>query len=347
MNNEIYLVIKEYNENLAKRQPWYSIKKLKEDLENKGNKVNVVSSLDEIPTGFKGKIIKTFSLNDIWNKKINNFNNLYFFITFPMYSFGKFLKMPKRILFENWKDLKRIFIFSLIPKFFVKKILSKAKYNIAISDRSYDYIKSLGIENLLIYYPFQTSNWGEFKNLEIIKNQQTIGYFGPPFTTRYFDEIVNLFLWMRDKKFNFLKKIITRIERDELKNIEEKYLSKLKGDENLKLISGFLTREELYRELKEIDLLILPFRIVMSELPIVVLEALELEIPVITTKDCGIHNLVKDINKIEIMEEFDKKHYDNVISFLNKSSKLCPVFPKILEKINKINHKTLEVICQK
>ena len=61
-------------------------------------------------------------------------------------------------------------------------------------------------------------------------SNQTIGYFGPPFSTRDFPEIVNFFDWLNSKNINFKKKIISRIDRDELRSLENKYLDKIKND---------------------------------------------------------------------------------------------------------------------
>ena len=97
-------------------------------------------------------------------------------------------------------------------------------------------------------------------------SNQTIGYFGPPFSTRDFPEIVNFFDWLNSKNINFKKKIISRIDRDELRSLENKYLDKIKNDKNFELIGGFLERNNLANELLEIDVLLLPFKIVMSEL---------------------------------------------------------------------------------
>ncbi len=78
-------------------------------------------------------------------------------------------------------------------------------------------------------------------------------------TTRSFDDIVDFFKWFKSQmNMDYNENLFTRIERDELKWMEDKYLSKIKDDKNLKIISGFLDREILAKELLEIDILILP-----------------------------------------------------------------------------------------
>ena len=103
---DVFIVIKEYDDQLAKRQPWYSIKKIITDLKMRGLKVVVVSDVHDIPMEFNKTVIKTFSLSDLWKKKVGDYKLVYL-MTFPAYSFKKFLYFSKRVLFENWKDLKR------------------------------------------------------------------------------------------------------------------------------------------------------------------------------------------------------------------------------------------------
>jgi len=340
---DIYIVIKEYDEKLAKRQPWYTIQKLISDLEYLNKKVEVVSSLKDVPLGFNNTVIKVFSLKDLVEN--NDFDyKLIYLMTFPAYSFSKLLFFPKDILKQNWSDLKRIFIFSMVPKFMVKNTLEKASMTLTISDRSDEYISQYA--QTVKYYPFISDNWGEYsKDIRSESKQKTIGYFGPPFTTRYFDEVVNFFSWIEEKGLHLKKKIITRIERDELKDIEDRYLSQFKDNPSFTIISGFLSRDELAKQLCDIDILILPFRIVMSELPVVVLEALELNIPIVTTKDSGIEILTKDMKNVLMLDEFSPRNYEKVIDFINTVK--LEDFNIIQDKIDMINKNAMEEICQK
>ena len=52
MNNRIYIYIKEYNTDLAKRQPWYTIRKLKSDLEAINYEVEIITNLKDLPEFF-------------------------------------------------------------------------------------------------------------------------------------------------------------------------------------------------------------------------------------------------------------------------------------------------------
>ena len=339
--SKIYVVIKNYNDKLAKRQPWYSIKKLIEDLRQYNQEISVVSDLNKIPKYFTGKVIKVFSLRDIFTIKNYNFK-LFYFITFPFYDSIKFLKIPLKVSLQNFSDLKRIFIASLIPSYFIINVLRKSDYVIVISDRCEEYFENK--IKTIKYIPFQRNNWGGFMKTKTENSNQTIGYFGPPFSTRDFPEIVNFFDWLNSKNINFKKKIISRIDRNELKLLENKYLDKIKNDKNFELISGFLERNDLANELLEIDVLLLPFKIVMSELPVVVLEALELKIPVITTIDSGIHKICRNLDNIMFVDNFDSKVFDQLLQFIK--TKKSSNFDNVLKIIKKTNKNTLIKLCQ-
>lgn len=337
--SKTYIVIKEYDEKLAKRQPWYSIKYMIQELEKNGCSVEVISSVDEVPKSFIGTVVKVFSLKDCFSRR-NNGCKLVYLITFPLYRSTKFLKIPIKTIIENWKDLKRIFIVSLFPKNLVKSTLRRADKVVVISDRSENFLRSYVQTSKII--PFSFNNWGGVKKQKTERKLTTIGYFGPPFTTRNFDNIIDFMVWTNDKSLGYGKKIITRIERNELKHTEKKYLSKIKQDPNLRIVSGFLDRETLASELMEIDVLLLPFKIVMSEFPVVVLEALELGIPVITTEDCGIANIGSEQENLLVLKDFTRKRYPDIIKFIENSHK--DDFEGLKLKIKELNNNTISNI---
>lgn len=336
---DFIIIISEYDEFLAKRQPWYSVKKLISDLNHKGYSTKVMTQIKNVPADFSGKIIKIFSFKDIysWRKR----DNLIYFMTFPVYEFSKIFTLSPFIVLENFKDLYKILMFSLIPLVVKRSILSRAAMIIVISDRAEKYLsKSLKIYK---YIPFMENNWGVKQEEKSIKSKKTLGYFGPPFTTRCFEEVIEFYGWLEEKNIDLRTKIITRIDRSELQNYEEKYSKKL-SERKTELISGFLTREELQTHLAEIDIFILPFRIVMSELPIVVLEALELGKCLITTDDGGISSLPLAKNQVLMLERFSSKEYERILRFIRTA--MPEDFVNISSTIQKINEKAVDAICQ-
>jgi glycosyltransferase involved in cell wall biosynthesis len=337
----IYIMIKEYDDNLAKRQPWYSIKKLKSDLEKLNCQIIIIGDMKVVPKDFTGTVIKVFGLRDLWTKYIGKYKLVYL-MTFSVYSYTKFLTFDLKTSIKNWRYLDRILLMSLTPKIFLKNTLNKASSVVVISDRSEKFLSK--IINTQKYIPFIANNWGNVtKSKNSSSSKITVGYFGPPYLTRSYDGVINFFIWLNKNNQKINQKIITRIDRNDLKEVEKLYTSKLSKN-NCKIVSGFLKREELLEELLDIDVLILPFKIVMAELPIVVLEALELGIPVITTEDSGIADIAKNQTNVLMLKNFKKNKYNLALNFIENYKN--DDFNKIQTEINHINANTLKNICK-
>ena len=337
----IYIMIKEYDENLAKRQPWYSVKKLKSDLEKLNYQIIIIGDMNMVPEDFTGTVIKVFGLRDLWTNYSERYKLVYL-MTFSVYSNTKFLSFDLKTTIKNWRYLDRIFLMSLTPKLFLKKTLSKASCVVVISDRSEKFLSN--IINAQKYVPFIANNWEAVpKNKNNSRSKITVGYFGPPYLTRSFDDVVKFFVWLNKKNQKIYQKLITRIDRDDLREVEKLYASKL-NKKKCKIVSGFLNRDELLEELLEINVLILPFKIVMAELPIVVLEALELGIPVITTEDSGIAEITKNQTNVLMLKNFKKDKYNLALDFIKNYK--SDDFNKVQLEIDHINANTLNSICK-
>ena len=342
MKNRIYIVVKNFNSNLAKRQPWYSVKKLLVNLEKLNYTVTIINNFEVIPNDFVGIVIKFYGAKDLLKSSKEKYTLVYL-ISFPFYSIKDFYNLGFKIFIENWRDLYSIFFVALIPGFIIKNSFLRANKVITISDRSCDYLNSIGVKSLK-YYPFLFDNWGGIKPHKRKKNTVTLGYFGPPYSTRCYDKVVDFFAWIEKKDFGYNKKIITRIEKEDLLNKQNSFHVKFQ-EANIELVSGMLTRDKLAKELSSIDVFILPFEIIMSELPIVVLESLELNAKLVTTSDSGISQLTKNSNGVLILQKFNRNEFQNIIDFINHSEN--HKFEITKNKIININNQTISKICQK
>ncbi|MDB4792841.1 hypothetical protein OAG91_01295, partial [bacterium] len=300
MRPKILIYVKEYSDELAKRQPWYSIGKLKSDLAAMGNEVQIITKSCSLPEISESHLIKTFGLSDLFTCRPICARFTYL-ITFPIYGRDRVFKMRLKTLKSNWRDLYRIFLMALVPRVVLRRALSRADNIICISDRSQAYLRALNIKTHK-YYPFVFGNWGGANLQKVGKHGITLGYFGPPYRTRCFDQVVKFFEWIHSTELNYKSKVICRIERSALKKEEKRYRAVFKRAK-IELVSGFLSRESLTKELLDIDVFILPFEVVMSELPIVVLEALELRRKIVSTEDSGIAELTADSTNVLILDK--------------------------------------------
>lgn len=342
MDKIFYIVVNGYSMENSKRQPWYTVRHLVE-IVLAGFEVHVVSSFQEISVRENLTVIKFWSIKDLLVKP--DFDcRLVYLMSFPVYPIIDLIKCPLKVL-SNWKDIWKIFLVSMVPKFFLIKAISKADFSIFISDRSYNfigqYVRSVN------YYPFFKNNWSNLRGLIEPTNHRLlapkIGYFGPPFTSRGIDDVIKLFN-SAPKSDSTLFKLIVRTERVELKEKLSKLEKKINN--NVQVVEGFLSRDDLYRELMTVDVLVLPFSFVFSELPIVVLEAIELNKIVVTTRSSGLENLVLDIPNCFVLSKSSLSNYSSLIEEIGSSVVDDGCF-KLYELIDFVNSRVREELCQK
>lgn len=329
---EYYIIVSNYSESNSRRQPWYTVKHLKEVILS-GRKVTITDSFSKVPNKKGIRVIKFWGIKDLIPKKQRNYQTI-FLLSFPFFKLFDVLKKPS-ILIENWKDMWKIFICSLIPMPLISlSIQYNSEFAICISDRINRMLPSK--INRFMYYPFFKDNWGGIESTRKSSSVKTICYFGPPFSSRGFDEVFKLASKSNsDYKFKF----IIRTERKEL----EDRLSSFKNidSKRIEVISGFLSRSELKRELDDVDLVILPFAFVFSELPIVVLEALELNKKVLTTECSGVDDFLDGLSTLDHIDFSKVKNIElDSISY----TKTEGAEQLMLEKLEVSNNKLRSVL---
>ena len=338
------IISKNYSESNSRRQPWYSISALCNDFNEKGLITEIINDSSELNCSDCFKI-KTLGIRELlFPSKIRS---SILIISFPLYPLHKFLRFRFYDLFKIWKVANHILIAALLPSFFLRNVLNKADYNFVISDRSHDYLKSLGVKNILRYYPYKFNNWSGIRLTRKRDRKKILrfGYIGPPVRSRGFDISLSIFIKLR-KRFKCRFKILSRIDSNKIKVEGQNIIKDHTKYPEIEHVDDFLNREDLAKQLSNIDYMFLPFRMVLSELPIVALECLELGIPIITTKDSGIVNLVKDSRGIYILEDYSvtKTMINHIEKFVKKNDVVN--FDKIRRDINSTNLKSFNILTK-
>lgn len=312
----IYIIIKNYSEVLAKRQPWYTVRELCRELQIVGYDVLIINDISELPSDRDDLIvIKVFSLKDIVHyRKYKNFKLLYL-MTFSIYPIFKIMQLDIKTIYKNFKNIDRILIMSFLPKFMVRRALQQAEAIISISDRSYNYLKTYETKQMR-FIPFAQENLKELsiKNAVTQKSSNlTWGYFGPAYQTRCFDEVSEFALKLlangQIDKFKFVIRNDGELDRITLSKIE-----KLRHTNGIELDFGFFTRDELKHKLENIDVFLLPFKIVMAEFPVVVLEALAMGKIVVTNNESGILSVFSDFTSLIPLDGVAQHDFENAFS---------------------------------
>jgi glycosyltransferase involved in cell wall biosynthesis len=332
----IYIVVTDFNEDLSRRQPWYTINAMQLELKKNGFEPQIVSSYKNIPTTYVGYVLKVWGIKDLIFRS-SRFKLIYL-VTFPIYESNILRRLSYEVIKNNLSGLYRILLVSLIPLTIIGINLKRAKRVITISDRSYNYLSR--IVNCTRYYPYICNNWGDRDLNTFNKDDKVtnIGYFGPPISSRGIDNVVGFMSKSIQNRMNYKYTILSRLERNDLKEKELIYIHSLLDDCQVTIHSGFMEREQLYDELKHIDILIMPFKIVLSELPIVVLEAIELGLGLITTNHSGIEILCQELNvkNVHIIDENRISDYSYVNELINEANQKCDrdMFYKYLKSVN-------------
>jgi glycosyltransferase involved in cell wall biosynthesis len=89
-----------------------------------------------------------------------------------------------------------------------------------------------------------------------------------------------------------------------------------------KVISGLLTPEEIAKYILSADVVCLPFKCVVSDVPIVTFEILAAGIPLITTKVTGVSEFLKDGRGIIVPPQNDKALANALIHVLRGRDKI-------------------------
>ena len=212
---------------------------------------------------------------------------------------------------------------------------------ITYTDYSENILQSVGIATLRLV-PFIDDI---FENKTVEQSQEkklNIGYLGPPYLSRCPDILLNAAVELQEKSDKLSFHFILRTENEKCKSLAKKFIEK-SHLKNVTVIEGVLDRTTLTKYFEKIDVFFLPFELVMSELPIVVLEALRQNKIVLTSSVSGVSDLfngsagyrrigLKLINVMEELENIDG------ISSVNTQN--------IFKNINYINEETIDRIIR-
>lgn len=218
---------------------------------------------------------------------------------------------------------------ALIPNFLIRKWQSKFDRIVFMSNDTFKKLvyKGLSPKRGLLIPPGLDEEFlilPEYENVNKIKNiinpegVPVIMYFTSPLTLRGTDILVKAFAKVR-KEINCKLIFLSRIDYFELLK-EEKILKEIANKEgvsnSVEIISKYLNPKEIKEYLSASDIICLPFKIVISDIPISLLEAMALGKPVISTNVACIPEILNGNGKIVKANDSDDLA-DVLISLIN------------------------------
>lgn len=228
--------------------------------------------------------------------------------TSPVYSFWELVNnigIKDSLKYRKYTSIH--YVNSLIPDFFVKKWVDKYKSIVFLSSYTKKKLIKKGLkrekavlipvgidENFLD--PTSDEAFERLKKKINPENIPVIMYFTSPLILRGTDTLTKAFTRLRSERECKLI-FLSRIDHDELRS-EERHLKKIaKGggvSDSVEILSDYLSPSEIKNYLAVADIICLPFKLVISDVPVSIMEAIALGKPVISTNVACIPELIED-----------------------------------------------------
>jgi len=308
-------------ENL-KKQPWRYIFEICKDLDKQGIEVTLITNIEESIEGFNIKyvkqlrsifgeskellnvlkeenpdvIISLIGVIDLARKtKLNKLNKpIIGILTSPIYSLKEIVRIGISEFLRHFNHIIIHLIGALTPTFLIKKYANYFDCIVVLSRSNKKRLKKIGVNTKILVLPAGIDKFylepPNKQQVDMLRkklnpeNLPVIMYYTSPLTLRGTDILIKAFAKVR--KLRPYKLIILSRPEYETKK-EEKLLIKIAEKEgvvdSINIISKYLNPKEIREHLAVAQIICLPFKIIISDNPISILEAMALGKPVIST----------------------------------------------------------------
>jgi phosphatidylinositol alpha-1,6-mannosyltransferase len=268
-----------------------------------GESDDVIRVLDEEEPNLVVKLMGTTSFLKI-RRRI--FRPVVGILTSPIYTVREVMSVGVGEFIRHGNYLWIHLVGSLIPHALFRRSGSNYETIVVLSEKNRNRLVETGITTNLVTIPPGIDSFDlELPSQESVKKIRTtvnpeglplILYFTSPLTVRGTDVLVKAFARVKETipaKLVFL----SRMDYPEL-NKDINYLKTLAAQkgviDSVEFITQTLSRNEVKEYLVAADVICLPFKLVLSDAPISILEAMALRRPVISTDIAGIPEMLGD-----------------------------------------------------
>lgn len=254
--------------------------------------------------------------------------------TSPIYSVGELIRNLGIVDLIKYHRYTAIHIInSIVPGFLVKKWSKKFEYIVVLSKRNQERLIKKGVprEKVIVIPPGIDKEFlklPEREKIERIRSEISpdgvpiVMYYTSPLTLRGTDTLVrSLPYLLKEKEVKLL--ILSRPDYNSVLKEErklKKLAEKLDVERNLVIISKHLPPEDVKAYVSSADVVALPFKLVISDVPLSILEAMALGKVVIGTDVDGIPEIVE--NRGVIVRPNNPKELANAVVLVLKNEKL-------------------------
>ena len=255
------------------------------------NKAEIYSVIDEIMPDLLVTLITPLNLaTGDWVSRYTNAKKIAF-SSYPFYSFKELLRAVPHV---KLVELKSYFRHLLVPGFIWKKRL-KNNYSCVIcqSESGRNRLSNLLAHDMEIYSVppgIDLNMWTSVKQTNANSKTLKLLYLGTASEIRGFNICLQAYKAVSDNDISLtiLARGATAQQTEEISN----KLEVLNIREKCDLIGGWIDRDEMIAHINEANLVVLPFVLVPSELPVSVMEVIACGTPVITTDIDGLPSTV-------------------------------------------------------
>lgn len=220
------------------------------------------------------------------------------------------LNIGPREIINNFSSVCLFFINALIPTRFFLGLLELPNFKkiITLSDHGRQQLLRFGVrQSMISVIPPGIENYDlKYPEDDVVSNLRNengiqvddfvILYFGSPLSLRGIDLLIRALSAVKTREKT--KLIILSRKRDGSLEKENRamisLIHSLELDNNVVIINGFLDRDTVKAYILISDAVALPFKIIQAETPLSILEVMALGKPVISTRICGITELLEE-----------------------------------------------------
>jgi phosphatidylinositol alpha-1,6-mannosyltransferase len=227
-------------------------------------------------------------------------------VTSPRPALGELLGWGSD-LYWNWRFVRQFFLAPFITKAMVRRFLGSVNLKAVVfqcRETMRRYMGEKGAEGRVVIMPpplphgFRTQEAGSILAREISPEKPfKILYFGPPINIRGIDTLIDAMPQVILEAGGARLEILSRIEHPGLLHHEMRMKERIRKrglTHRVEVISGILSPQEINRRISAVNVICLPFKGVISDMPIVVLEAMATGIPLVTTQVAGVSEFAQD-----------------------------------------------------
>ncbi|ASJ03589.1 galactosyl transferase [Thermococcus profundus] len=228
-------------------------------------------------------------------------------LTSPIYSLGELVKnIGIRDLISYYRYTVMHLINSLVPSFLVRKWSQKFEYILVLSRHNQERLIKKGVseDKVVVVPPGIDEEFLELPEQEAINRIRSeidpggipiVMYYTSPLTLRGTDTLVRALPYiLKEKEVKLLilsRPDYKRVLKEEMKL--RKLAENLGVKENLVIISKYFPPNKVKAYVSSSDVIVLPFKLVFSDVPLSILESMALGKAVISTNVDGIPEILR------------------------------------------------------